>query len=293
MSGTASDQLLEEARASYEAGDFGTARELALTALAERPDDLGLLRLAGRASFELGLDEAVSHLERATSLDPEDAETWNDLAVALVNEGKLGEAAVAFRNAVRLRPDEARALVDLGHTAYASGQTEEAIQALRQAVEQEPGNVGALTGLISIYRREGRLEEALDAARELSRLEPDDVLASLDVAELSLELDRLDEAREAFGRLRSLDDDPEHEVYAFHGMIETELRRDRWRRALDLAVDATRVDRLGRTTDLLAFIVSKVFGAADRPAPSRAEVESALRASRVEHRRLHEESVVL
>jgi hypothetical protein len=81
-------------------------------------------------------------------------------------------------------------------------------------------------------------------------------------------------------------------VYAFHGMIETELRRDRWRRALDLAVDATRVDRLGRTTDVLAFIVSKVFGSADRPAPSRNEVEWALRASRIEHRRLHEESLV-
>ena len=47
------------------------------------------------------------------------------------------------------------------------------------------------------------------------------------------------------------------------------MRRERWRRALDLAVDATRVDRLGRTTDVLAFVVAQVFGAADRPAPPR------------------------
>ena len=54
------------------------------------------------------------------------------------------------------------------------------------------------------------------------------------------------------------------------------MRRERWRRALDLAVEATRVDRLGRTTDVLAFVVAQVFGEPDRPAPPREEVERAL-----------------
>ena len=53
-------------------------------------------------------------------------------------------------------------------------------------------------------------------------------------------------------------------MYAFHGLIEVELRREDWRRALDLAVDATRVDRAGRTTDILAYVVAQVFGQADR-----------------------------
>jgi hypothetical protein len=71
------------------------------------------------------------------------------------------------------------------------------------------------------------------------------------------------------------------------------MRRERWRRALDLAVDATRVDRLGRTTDVLAFVVAKVFGTTeDRPVPTAEEVTSALAASRAEHRRLHEDSLV-
>jgi hypothetical protein len=78
-----------------------------------------------------------------------------------------------------------------------------------------------------------------------------------------------------------------------HGLIEAELRRERWRRALDLAVDATRVDRLGRTTDVLSYIVAQVFGEADRPVPSREDVNAALAASRSEHRRLHEESLGL
>lgn len=293
MSETASDQLAEQARTSYDAGEFAAARERALTALAQHPDDPALLRVAGRASFELGLEDAVEQLSRLTSLEPEDAEAWHDLGVALVNEGRLEEASDAFRNALRIRPDDARTLVDFGHTAYALGQTTEAVEHLRQAAKQQPDNLSAQRALVQIYQREGRLGEALEAAVEAARLDTDGVVAGLDIAELALDLNRHDEAIAAFNRLRAIDDEPEHEMYLFHGMIEAEVRRERWRRALDLAVDATRVDRLGRTTDVLSYIVAQVFGEADRPVPSREEVDLALAASRSEHRRLHEESVVL
>ena len=293
MSGTASEEIAEEARASYDAGDFARAHEQAVGALAGSPDDLALLRVAGRAGFELGLEDAVDHLSRATTLEPDDAETWHDLAVALVNEGRLADASEAFRRAVGLRPDDARALVDLGHTAYALGDSKEAVDHLRQAAEHEPENLAAVRALVEIYRREGRLGEALEAAEQAMRLDTEGILTTLDLAEIALDLNRLDEAIAAFSRLRPKDDEPDHEVYLFHGMIEAEIRRERWRRALDLAVDATRVDRLGRTTDVLAFIVAKVFGTTDdRPVPTREDVDAALAASRAEHRRLHEESVV-
>lgn len=287
------EQLIEQARASYDAGDFRASRELALAGLAKRGDDPALLRLAGRASSELGLDDATAHLERAAELDPEDGDVWHDLAGAYVNDGNLAAALEALTRVLQLRPDDTAALVDLGHVSYAAGRADEAIGYLRQAAEKDSGNVGALRGLVGIYRQTGKNEEALDAAREVCRLEPDNVLAGLELAELSLELDRLDEAASEFVRLRTIDDEPEHEVFAFHGAIEAELRRERWRRALDLAVDATRVDRHGRTTDVLAFVVAQVFGEGERPAPSRDQVEQALATSRAEHRRLHEEALVL
>lgn len=292
MTGAASEQLVADARASYAAGDFEAAHRRALEVLAERPDDLAALRVAGRAGFELGLDDAAAHLRSAAELDPDDAETWHDLASALVDAGRLPEAADAFQNVLRLRPGDTPALVNLGHAAYATGSTEEAVDYLRQAIDSAPGNLAALRGLVHILRRERRFDEALEVAQQLRELEPGDVRAMLDVAELALELGRFDEAETAFAGLRTLDDDPEHEVYAFHGMIEAAVGRGQWRRALDLAVDATRVDRLGRTTDVLAFVVAQVFGDADRPAPSRAEVDDSLATSRREHRRIHEDALV-
>jgi tetratricopeptide (TPR) repeat protein len=292
VTGAAGEQLVADAHASYAAGDYEAAHRRALAALAERPDDLAALRLAGRAGFELGLDDAPTHLRAAADIDPDDADTWFDLASALVEAGRLDEASDAFQHVLRLRPGDAPSLVNLGHAAYVAGSTEQAVEYLRQAAEASPGNLAALRGLVHIFRRERMFEPALEVAKQVRELAPDDVRAALDVAECALELERFGEAQAAFASLRALDEDPEHEVYAYHGMIEAAVRREQWRRALDLAVDATRVDRLGRTTDVLAFVVAQVFGDADRSAPSREAVEESLAASRREHRRIHEDALV-
>jgi tetratricopeptide (TPR) repeat protein len=292
VTGAAGDQLASDAHASYAAGDYEAAHRRALAVLADHPDDLAALRLAGRAAFELGLDDAPEHLRAATELDGDDADTWFDLASALVEGGKLGDAADAFQHVLRLRPGDAPTLVNLGHAAYVTGSTEQAVDYLRQAAESSPGNLAALRGLVHIFRRERMFDDALEVAQQLRELAPDDVRAALDVAESALELERFGEAQAAFASLRALDEDPDHEVYAYHGMIEAAIRREQWRRALDLAVDATRVDRLGRTTDVLAFVVAQVFGDADRNAPSRAEVDESLASSRREHRRIHEDALV-
>jgi tetratricopeptide (TPR) repeat protein len=291
---------LEQARAYYNAGNFRQSREIAVQALAEQPDDVDLLRIAARASLDLNADGAAEYLKRVAELNPGDAAAWRELGDALMYEGRAREALDAFRRTVELRPDDTFALVNLGHTAYAAGEPDEAISALEQALDREPGSVQILRSLVEMYRRAGRSEDALATAREIVKWRPDDVLSQLDIAELSLRLSRLDDAISAYSRLRALDreidDDREaevHEVYAYHGMIQAEIAREGWRRALDLAVDATRVDRYGRTTDVLSFVVARVFGAGDRPAPTRSEVEAALALSHAEHRRLHTEALAL
>jgi tetratricopeptide (TPR) repeat protein len=283
----------DEAESLLDAGAFEHAREAALRGLTERPDDVGLLRVAGKASAELDLEDATTYLRQAVDLEPENADAWRDLAEAFLYRNRLSDAMEAIRQAVELQPEEGSGLVDLGLSAYASGQVEEAVSYLTQAVERDPGSVAARRALVDVLRAAGRPEEALKAAEHLLQLEPDDVLATLDVAELSLELGRPEAATAEFARLGAIDEDPEHEVYAFHGMIQAAIQRENWRRALDLAIEATRVDRLGRTTDLLAYVVTRVFGDADRPAPSRQEVDEALAASIAEHRRLHMESLVV
>jgi tetratricopeptide (TPR) repeat protein len=286
------DAPADDARSLFEAGEFEQSREAALRGLHDHPEDANLLRLVGKASAELGRDDAIRYLQRAVEVEPENADAWRDLGDALLFENRLAEATKAFRQTVELRPNDVSALVQLAHAAYAGGDPEEAIGHIRHAVERDPNSLAARRALLEIYRAARRFDDALAAAEELAESDPNDVLAALDVAELYLSLDHPVDASSAFARLRKIDEDPEHEIYAYHGMIEAEIHRGRWRRALDLTIEATRIDRMGRTTDVLAYVVAQVFGGTDRPAPARAEVDEALAASRAEHRRLHEESLV-
>ena len=289
---TQSDDLFEQALARYRAGDLEACREVALRGLRDHPQDFNLLRIAGKASADLDLGGASDYFGRAVELEPENGDAWREFGDALVYEQRLDEAARALRQAAELRPDDVPTLVQLGTVLYVVGSTDDAIAALELALERKPGDLGALRSLTAVCRSAGLRERALVLARTIVALTLDDVDAAIDVAELCLELGRLDEAVDAFQWLREIDDEPEHEVYACHGMIEAELRREGWRSALDLAIDATRVDRYGRTTDLLAYVVVQVFGSSGRRAPSRRDIEDMLEASRAEHRRLHAALVV-
>jgi tetratricopeptide (TPR) repeat protein len=281
---------LEQARSHFDAGRHAEARAAALEGLASAADDPELLRIAGRAGVELGASDAVAELSRVTELQPDSADAWRDLGDALLAEGRDEEAAGAFRKAVELNPDDDVALTSLGHTEYAAG-TEGAVARLEQAAERGGGMSTAAISLVEMYRSMGQPEEALSAARKVLDAEPGDVAAALDVAELSLETGRLDEALEAFERIREVEDLPDHEVYALHGMVQVELRRDNPERALELAREAARVDAYGRTAGVLAHLDPPEPGedGAPEPPPSREDVEAALRQSLLEHRRLHAE----
>lgn len=280
---------LEQARTHLEAGEFNRAREAAVQALRSSPDDVELLRVAGRAGVEVGADDAVDQLRKVAELEPDSGEAWHDLGEALLAEGRDEEATEAFRRAVELDPDDERALTHLGHTEFAAGD-EGAVAHLEQAAERTGGMSTATISLVEMYKALNQPEEALSAAQKVAAAEPDDVAAALDVGELSLQTGRFDEALAAFEHIREMEDLPDHEVYALHGMILVELRRDARDRALELAREAARVDEYGRTAGVLAHLQPPgVQEEGAEPPPSRDEVESALAQSLSEHRRLHAE----
>ena len=217
---------LEQARSHFEAGQFGQARVAALEGLNATPDDVELLRVAGRAGVETGADDAVEQLAKVTELQPDSAEAWRDLGDALAAEGRTDEAGDAFRKVVEIEPDDEVAITALGHAAYQAGDRSGAVTMLEQVADRGSMTTAAIS-LVDMYRALGQGQEALQAAQRVAAADPEDPLYALDVAELALEVGNADEAVEAFGRLRQLVDLPEHEVAALQGLVKAELARDR------------------------------------------------------------------
>ena len=293
---------LEQARSHFQAGEFGKAREAAVAALADSPDDPELLAVAGRAGVETGADDAVDQLRKVTELQADSAEAWHDLGDALATEGRDDEATEAFKKALELNPDDELALTHLGHNAYTTGKGDDALSYLTQAADRSEGRMStAAISLVEMYRSLGQTDQALDAAKKVSEAAPDDVAAALDVAELSIELGNHDEAVKAFEHVRQIDEVDQHEVYALHGMIQVELARGDVAKALELAREAKAIDTVGRTTGVFAYLEHEAgSGGVDIPRdmsaatvqaleapPTREEVDQALAASLREHHLSH------
>jgi tetratricopeptide (TPR) repeat protein len=180
-------------------------------------------------------------------------------------------------------------LLDAGNLLFMLGRSQEALDTLEQARRLLPGDLIVLRNLAEMYGSLNQHENALRTTRAILELRPDDVLACCDAAALCLHLDRLDDAADLFRTLRRIDAAEEHEVYAIHGSVMTEIRRGDWRRAVDLIIEATRLDRYDLTTSFLVYVSSRLFGQTAVAEIPLNELVARFEANQREHRRLHAE----
>jgi tetratricopeptide (TPR) repeat protein len=146
------------------------------------------------------LEQAVAACHQAIVLEPNFAEAHNNLAVALKKLGRLDEAITACSAAIALRPTYAEAHSNLGNALFETGRIEPAITAYRRALDLKPDYLAALNNLGTALGKAGQFTEAIDAYTAAIKLKPDvaEVHNNLGVALGGI--GRLDEAIDAFRR---------------------------------------------------------------------------------------------
>jgi tetratricopeptide (TPR) repeat protein len=286
-----SGEWYERALAYYRAGNFARSRDCAEKALASDSHNVPSLIIKGMALIELDRPEdAVGPLNEATGAAPDNPDAWRHYGIALLSAGDRNAALSALQRALRLQPDDVSVLTDVGNLLFGLQRPAEALETLERARGLAAGDRPILRNLADMYASVNRHQEALQTTRELLDLRPDDVVACCDAAALCLHLERFDEAAELFRSLRRIDPSPDHEVYAVHGSVLTEIRRGDWRRAMDFVIEATRLDRSDLTTNFLAYISGQLFGTSTLAQVALADLVTRFETGQREHRRLHAEA---
>ena len=126
-------------------------------------------------------DAAIADYRKALELEPNDADTHYNLALALRYKGESKQAAEEFEEAIRLKPNWAEAHFGLGATQYDLGDHAAALKELQAAVRLDPTNVSAARDLIA--RIDLQQNNPSSAERELKK-----ALAIKSTAELHFEL---------------------------------------------------------------------------------------------------------
>lgn len=159
--------------------------------------------------------EAIPHYREVIRLNPAYAHAYNNLGAALVTTGQPDEALPFFERAVRLDPRFSEARLNLGDALAARGRREEAIQQYRSVLQWDPNSVPALVKLARVAAETGKPDEALGWYQRALQAAPLIPAVHIELGKLLDKQGRAAEALAQFAEAVRLDsEDPEtHLVY--------------------------------------------------------------------------------
>ena len=106
----------------FQQGEPSEAAELFARGVALCPESARFHANLGEACARpTGPTQALSHLRRATELDPTLPHAWNSLALLAYSESRFAESEASCREAIRLSPTAHRGLHQPGQRAFGSG----------------------------------------------------------------------------------------------------------------------------------------------------------------------------
>jgi Flp pilus assembly protein TadD/quercetin dioxygenase-like cupin family protein len=129
---------------------------------------LGLLCIQSRR-----FGEALTHIERALKIAPDDAQAHANLGVALKEVGRPEDAARHLEESLRLAPNVPRVLNNLGSIYFLLGRAAAAIKCFQDSLVVQPGSLEAHFNLGSALLQLQRYEEAVAHLEQCVRLRPD------------------------------------------------------------------------------------------------------------------------
>lgn len=183
-------RLRETAAARQEFEEFERRKQSA-----QQANEAAMTANRGNEKLQQGDAAGAVELYRdALGLDPNNAETYYNLAIALDRLGQLDEKRIALEQAVALKPDFYRAHNDLGLAYLAESRHQEAQAALERALELNPDFAEAASNLGSLLAQQGLSAQAAELFRSAIALQPEYAQAHLNLGLVRADQGRLQEA---------------------------------------------------------------------------------------------------
>jgi len=197
--------------------------------LALAPESLAGPKLAARLELEQeGYFAAEKLLRPVLESRPDDVESLNMLANALIGQGRGGEGIEILARVVELQPESSQAKARLGAGYFATGKIDSGIAVLKDTVRDNPQFEQADILIVLNYLRADKVFEAVAAAKAYRDRNPGRSAAYNLLGRAYLAADKLNKADSAFRKaLEITPADPA----ARHGLAEIALRHENYHEA--------------------------------------------------------------
>ncbi len=191
----------------FNAGQYAELEQQAYL-LVERHPESGIIWKVLGAALQLQGKNALSSLQKAATLLPEDAEAHYNLGVTLKNLGQLDDAVASYRRTLVIKPDSAEAHSNLGVALQELGRLEDAAASYRLALEIKPDFADAHYNLGVVLQSLGQLDDAVASCRRALEINPEFAQAHYNLGNALQKLGQLEDAVVSYRR--ELEINPEY-----------------------------------------------------------------------------------
>jgi tetratricopeptide (TPR) repeat protein len=157
-------------------------------------DDLSYTRAAWEFLKSKDYAGTERQCQRALELNPQSADAYYYLGLALFGRKEYDEAIRALSEAARLKPASSEIHGHLGTVLVARGRVNEAVRHLQQSLQLDPNNAEAYFNLGVAMFGQGHKQEAIEYWSQAVRLRPDDYEAHYNLAVACEEQKDVDQA---------------------------------------------------------------------------------------------------
>ena len=167
----------------------------------------GLSRMNGRAIALMNagkLDEAALVYTDALRYYPDNPDVLNNLSIVRDKQGRRDEALQLLLRATAANPRHHATYSNLATHYHAGSQTPKAIEEMRKALALAPADAAYHRKMASMLGSLRQYEESRVHWQEATKYDPNHVNSFVRLAEVCAELDRKDEARAALERAQRL-----------------------------------------------------------------------------------------
>lgn len=182
-------------RELYTSGAYREAVEHLTRALSANPNSARSRYLRGLAFYHRGeVKRAITDFETTIDVDPTHAAAYAELAVALMHDNRLDRAIEVMNNALQRFPDSKNRHFlhrNLGIAYGRSGKAKESRASYKQAIDKDPTYYDGHVSLGKDYYTDGELHRAAEQFQEALSLRPESGTAALQLGIVRFELDDL------------------------------------------------------------------------------------------------------
>ncbi|HRU07022.1 MAG TPA: tetratricopeptide repeat protein, partial [Candidatus Brocadiia bacterium] len=137
------------------------------------PGMIEALLVLSSACRQLGqMDSAILHLEKASSLRPNDTHLANELGCLHFTAGNLDKAEALFHDVMRKTEGATSAMLNLGEVYLASNKLKQAGVCAQGVLKAEPANVDARMLMAKIFLTAGGVDQTIEMCQQVLSLSP-------------------------------------------------------------------------------------------------------------------------